>query len=114
MHAHNHVFETVECDLLRARQCAQLGSSALFGKRKRAGESENKQARGGNTWWWWDNGSIWRFSKGRDDAPVGDWQELGNDETIQLICGLSTGLLIEKKTWRALPSLGIPNLFWQW
>ena len=69
----------------------------MFGKRKRTGESEHKQGRGGKTWWWWDKGSIWRFSKGRDDEPVGDWQELGNDHFIDhSMCGLVRGCALRR------------------
>ena len=71
---------------------------AMSGKRKAGPGNKHRIAKGGGkTWWWWHKGSIWRFSKGPDAEPVGDWQELGNDDFIDhSTCGLVRGCALRR------------------
>ena len=63
-----------------------------LGERAQASQGAARHGGGGGT-----KGSIWRFAKGRDDEPVGDWQDLGNNHFIDnSMCGLVRGCALRR------------------
>ena len=88
------MFETGAGDLLGVRSVLSLAQVRCLGSaHARAWRANASEPGGGKTWWLWDKVSIWRFSKGRDDEPVGDWQELGMTMSLTIqgvgLCGVA-------------------------